>query len=201
MASASRRQDTPTVKRQAIERDVLRATETLLAEGATYAELAVERIATEAGLSRTAFYFYFKDKRDLLTRLTEDVAAQLYEVADEWFTGDVELPEALKRCTEVFLEHGPLLRAVIETSGYDPEIGGLWRSLIGRFVEATRVRIEEERREGRAPAGADAGATAFGLVWMLERVLYEQIVLGGPIDRGDLDEAVLRIWSQTIYGS
>ena len=32
-----------------------------------------QRITTRAGISRTAFYFYFRDKRELLMRLTEDV--------------------------------------------------------------------------------------------------------------------------------
>ena len=52
---------------------MLRATEQLLAEGSSYADLNVERIATAAGISRTAFYFYFRDKRDLLMRLAGDV--------------------------------------------------------------------------------------------------------------------------------
>src|SRR3712207_7614489 len=57
-------------KRAAIEASVLEATEALLAEGASFAELNIERIATRAGISRTAFYFYFRDKRELLVRLT-----------------------------------------------------------------------------------------------------------------------------------
>ena len=58
-------------KRAAIEAAVLRATEELLTEGATFAELNIEKIATRAGISRTAFYFYFRDKRELLVRLTD----------------------------------------------------------------------------------------------------------------------------------
>src|SRR5437870_620924 len=57
---------TATPKRAAVQAEVLRATEELLAEGASWADLGVERIATTAGISRTAFYFYFADKRELL---------------------------------------------------------------------------------------------------------------------------------------
>src|SRR3954447_7442312 len=77
-----------TGKRQAIEAAVLRATEDLVAEGSSYADLNVERIATRAGISRTAFYFYFRDKRELLMRLTAEVNQQLYAEADTWFSGD-----------------------------------------------------------------------------------------------------------------
>ncbi|HZL04376.1 MAG TPA: helix-turn-helix domain-containing protein, partial [Coriobacteriia bacterium] len=88
-------------RRERIEQDVLRATEELLEQGATYSGLAVERIARQAGISRTAFYFYFRDKRDLLVRLTEEVAAELYREAEAWWTtegdGANELRAALGR--------------------------------------------------------------------------------------------------------
>ena len=57
MASTGRREQPATAKRAAIQAAVLRATEDLLAEGVSYADLGIERIATRAGISRTAFYF------------------------------------------------------------------------------------------------------------------------------------------------
>ena len=77
----------PTAKRAAIQAAVLEATEALLAEGTPYADLNIERIAKRAGISRTSFYFYFRDKRELLTRLTADVAELLYQQAEIWFSG------------------------------------------------------------------------------------------------------------------
>ncbi|MTD44145.1 TetR family transcriptional regulator [Conexibacter sp. W3-3-2] len=79
--------DDPSPKRAAIQAAVLQATEDLLAEGASFPDLGIERIATRAGISRTAFYFYFKDKRELLARLTEDLSDELYRQADIWFSG------------------------------------------------------------------------------------------------------------------
>ena len=76
--AAHSRDPTPTTKRTAIQGAVLAATESLLAEGASYSDLNIERIATRAGISRTAFYFYFRDKRELLMRLTADVNELLY---------------------------------------------------------------------------------------------------------------------------
>ena len=50
MASVESREDpAPTAKRAAIQASVLAATEALLAEGASYADLNIERIATRAG--------------------------------------------------------------------------------------------------------------------------------------------------------
>src|SRR3954447_24674502 len=138
-----------TPRRAAVQADVLRATEELLAEGTSWADLGVERIATTAGISRTAFYFYFRDKRELLIRLTEDVMGDLYLEADRWFSGEgdpeEEIREALGNIAALYEQHSALLRVIVEASTYDDEVAAFWRSLIGRFVDATRARIETEQ--------------------------------------------------------
>src|SRR3712207_6563928 len=111
-----------TEKRAAIESSVLRATEDLLTEGASFAELNIEKIATRAGISRTAFYFYFRDKRELLVRLTADVNGQLMDAASTWWSGDADLSTALHRIASLYAEHGALLRAVVEVSTYDEAV-------------------------------------------------------------------------------
>src|SRR2546421_11604475 len=125
-------------KRAAVQAAVLGATEQLLGEGASYADLNIERIATRAGISRTAFYFYFDDKRELLLRLTEDVAELLYAEGDAWWSGEgdgpAELDSALRKVIALYREHGVLLRAVVEAAAADDAVAGFWRALVGRFV-------------------------------------------------------------------
>ena len=146
-------------KRAAVQAAVLQATEQLLGEGATYADLNIERIATRAGISRTAFYFYFADKRELLMRLTEDVTDELYTQADIWYSGsgdpETEIRQALGNIARLYEQHGPLLRAIVEVSTYDDEVAAFWRRLLGRFVEASRMRIVAEQEAGRS-SGCDA---------------------------------------------
>ena len=81
---------------------MLRATEELLREGASFAELGIERIATRAGISRTAFYFYFRDKRELIMRLTQDVNAELLDAAATWWSGQADLRTALARIAAIY---------------------------------------------------------------------------------------------------
>ena len=162
MASVESREDpAPTAKRAAIQASVLAATEALLAEGASYADLNIERIATRAGISRTAFYFYFRDKRELLMRLTEEVNELLYQQADIWFSGEgepePEMREALTNIAALYAEHGVLLRAIVEVSTYDEEVAQFWRGMLGRFVDASRRRIETEHAAGRAVVEHAAG--------------------------------------------
>jgi AcrR family transcriptional regulator len=198
------RREPATTKRVAIQTTVLAATEALLAEGGSYADLNIERIATRAGISRTAFYFYFRDKRDLLMRLTAEVNELLYQQADIWFSGagapESEMRRALTNIAALYREHGVLLRAIVEVSTYDEQVAEFWRTMLGRFVEASCRRIETEQASGRAPA-QHAHATAFALVWMTERTMYQQLVQGEPLAAEELVEALVRIWLRAVYAA
>jgi AcrR family transcriptional regulator len=197
----SRSPEVPTEKRQAIEAAVLLAIEELLGEGATYATLSVERIAKRAGISRTAFYFYFADKRELLMRLASELSDQLYREADTWWSGagdgPAQLTAALDKIAGVYRSHGPLVRAIVELSTYDEVVGPFWQALVRRFVDASAARIASEIEAGRADATLDAEATAFALVWMTERALHQMVVQEGP---PGLECALVRVWTSTVYG-
>jgi len=194
----------PTEKRQAIEAAVLQAMEELLAEGATYATLSVERIAKRAGISRTAFYFYFADKRELLMRLASKLSDELYHEADAWWSGAGDGPQqlttALGKIAALYRAHGPLVRAVVEMSTYDDVVGPFWRTLVERFVSASAQRIASEIDAGRADATLNPEATAFALVWMVERVLYEMLAQDAPVSDDELVRALATIWIATVYG-
>lgn len=193
-----------TAKRAQIQEAVLAATEELLSAGGSFQDLKIEKIATSAGISRTAFYFYFKDKRELLMRLAEDITGALYLQAEEWFAAPDEKPEdqmseALGAISKLYFDHGPLLRAIVEVSTYDEEIAVFWRALLQRFADATTARITTEQKAERAPA-MPAAPTAFALVWMTERTFYQQLVQGDPVDRQELVTALNGIWLRAIYG-
>ena len=199
----SRRPESPTEKRQAIEAAVLQAMEDLLGEGATYANLSVERIAKRAGISRTAFYFYFADKRELLLRLASKLSDELYAEADAWWSGagdgSEQLTAALDKIAAVYRAHGPLVCAIVELSTYDEVVGPFWHALVGRFVEASAGRIATEVEAGTATTPMPE-ATAFALVWMTERTLHQMVVQqGGPAD-DELVSALAHVWVATVYG-
>ena len=206
MAPAQSGEAAPTAKRAAVQAAVLAATEELLSEGASYADLNIERIATRAGISRTAFYFYFRDKRELLMRVTEGVAEQLYERAEHWLSGEghgdgaTELAQALAAIVEIYRRHTPLLRAIVEAAAYDDETARAWRALVGHFVAATRARIEREQAAGTVDPALPAQQVAFGLCWMTERSAYEHLVQDGDVGDSALVDGMLAIWLGAIYG-
>ena len=194
----------PTAKRAAVQASVLEATEALLDEGVSYADLNIERIATRAGISRTAFYFYFRDKRELLLRLTEDVVDELYRQGDIWFSGGgepaAELREALSNIAALYRENGAVLRAIVQAAATDEEVAAFWYSLVDRFVDATAQRIEALQREDRTVVTEDARASAFALVWMTERTFYQQVVQEPAFSRDEIVEALVGIWMRSVYG-
>lgn len=198
MAPEDDTQTVPTAKRAAIQAAVLQATEELLAEGGSFADLNIEKIAKRAGISRTAFYFYFSDKRELLKRLTEDITDILFVQAERWFEGEgdpeTELREALGNIAKLYTDHGVILRAIVEVSTYDDEIATFWRGLMARFCDATQRRLEAEG------AQVPARAAAFALVWMTERAYYQQLVQQSPLPGDELVDAVVGIWMRTAYG-
>lgn len=199
----SRRPESPTERRQAIEAAVLQAMEDLLGEGATYATLSVERIARRAGISRTAFYFYFADKRELLMRLASKLADELYGEADAWWSGagdgPAQLSAALGKIAALYRTHGPLVCAIVELSTYDEVVAPFWHALVGRFVDASAERISSETGAGRATAAAPE-ATAFTLVWMTERTLHQMLVQDGGISDDELVQALAGVWVASVYG-
>jgi AcrR family transcriptional regulator len=198
MAVLSRRTDT-TAQRRAAEARFVEATVALLEGGESYADLSVERIAAAAGRTRTAFYFYFRDKRELLMRATEDVAAGLYSEADRWWSGqrdNAELAEALRRVLALYRANGPLLRAVVEAASYDEVVGRFWDELVGPFIVATERRLQ-------ADGGLDrdtAHGKAFVLVWGTERVCHQQVTRAGRMDDDQAVRALVDVWQRTVAG-
>jgi AcrR family transcriptional regulator len=198
MAVLSRSRTGASERRREAEQGFLTATEALLDEGRSYAELSIEQIASRAGRPRTAFYLYFRDKRELLMRLIEDVAETLYEEADRWWSGTrgrEDLESALADVLHTWGQHASVLRAIVEASTYDAEIAVFWRGVVGRFIEASERRLVEE---GEEPRGA--AAKAFVLCWMVIEACYQQLARGESLNDPTLRAALADIFQRSVYG-
>lgn len=174
---------------------ILEATVRLLRGGASYAELTVASIATEAAISRPTFYAYFRDKRDLILALGARFEARTHHAADEWleFRND-NLSSTLGGVLEAFRADHPTLRAIVEASTYDAEVAAFWRAFHARFIDAVVVRAREIA-PGRDPEAARADA--FALVWMTQRGLAEH--LDAPeVDDDVLLAAMVRLWRSVL---
>lgn len=171
-------------------------------ERESFSAVKVETIAEAAGLSRSAFYFYYADKRELLTDATRDAAGQLLERANLWWNGEGEPGLLIRRglggVAEVWERNAAVLRTTVEAATYDTEIEELWSSIVGWFVTGTADRIRAEQEAGKIDGEIGPEATAKLLVWGAERGLY-QLVSGGQMSRAEFVETTSRLWVRALY--
>jgi AcrR family transcriptional regulator len=162
------------------------------------------------GLSRPAFYAYFKDRYELVTRLLEGIGGLLFAVDRRWLVGDpgagreesaAVLREALEGGAETFERYGPVLRAISDAASYDERVEEVYRGgLIERLIIAVEARIFRDVAAGITPVGLDPRELARALVFMTERYLID--AYGTP--RASNTDAVVRtlqkVWISTLYG-
>jgi AcrR family transcriptional regulator len=172
-----------------------------LGEKTSFKDLTVDEIARATGITRSAFYLYFRDKHELLMEATREVADELYREADRWWHGDGEpeslIREALTGVTTVYARHASLLRIATEVATYDEEIRQFWLGLVERFITATAAHLRREQKARRVRR-LRARDTAEALVWMVERCCYVYLAEGDR-DPGELVEALAPIWLNALY--
>lgn len=182
----------------------LRAGMVSLLETNSFRDLKVESVAEAAGLSRSAFYFYYRDKRDLLMDAAAGISEELYRQADRWWHGDGSpdelVHEALGAVAAHWAENEVLLRTVTEVSTYDGGVSDFWRDMVGRFVTATADHIQREQGAGQIDPSLDPLRTAEQMIWGAERTLYI-FVSTGERPSEEVVASIADFWLRALYGS
>jgi len=193
------------------EQAILAAARAFLEER-PFREMTVEAVMVRTGLSRPAFYAYFRDRYEVVTRLLEGIGGLLFALDWHWLSGgEVEeearevLVDALRAGSQTFVEYGPVLRAIADAAGYDAKVEQVYRyGLIERLVAAVASRISRDVEAGVSPADLEPEETALALVLMTERYLLD--AYGHPERRPSREESAAvfatleRIWVRTLYG-
>jgi AcrR family transcriptional regulator len=183
------------------EAEIVAAAEALLRER-PFRELTVDEVMRRTDLSRPSFYVYFRDRHHLVLRVVEHLGRELRTMSQRWYTGAGDGPalarEAMEGIVDVYIEHGPVLRALADAAADDPEVERVYGGLVQSFVDVTRKHIEAEVTAGRVEP-LDAGETARALVWMMER--YLNLSLGRvPGTAGTtVADTLTAIWVRVLY--
>lgn len=188
--------------REDVEHRIIEALRSLIEGGMLWPDITIAEITSEAQITRTVFYIYFKDKSSVLLTLGAEVKEALLEITHDWGTstmGPDVIRRDLKRYTEVQRKHARLTRALRDASHTTPEVHKFWKAIARDFIAPTTHRILKERAEGRAPDGPDAQMLAYCLILMSEKVAFEALHDGGPDFDAVLDTAH-QIWLKMIYG-
>lgn len=175
-----------------------------LAGGSTFQDLRVEEIASAAGLSRSAFYFYYPGKLELLLDAARHVLEEVYEQADRWYSGSGEsgskalIHEVLRDNASTWGQHADLLRMASEVATYDEEIGNFWRDLEVRFFEGVAGRVRRDQEAGAVSPDVDAESCAEILILATESYFLRNIAYEGGVPE-EAAAALSPVWIRTLY--
>lgn len=178
------------------EREILDSAEQFLRER-PLRELTIDEVMSGTGLSRPAFYVYFRDRHDLVLRLIAEIGAELFAMADRWLRGG-DLRAGVEGVVAVYAKHGPVLRGISDAAVDDPDVEQAYHGLVQRFIDATADHIRLEQKHGRAQ-GMTPRRTAAALVWMNERYLSMCLGTTRPLKPREVAETLHQIWTRTLY--
>jgi AcrR family transcriptional regulator len=189
----------------AVRARIIAATVDLISEGANYAALSVETIAARSGISRTTFYDYFPDKRELLLAMSVDVLADALAGVDDWHpTGDhdqtkAEFRELVVGLVEAY--HHPAVRAIVEATSYDEEVRRAWHENMQRHIGQVTAVVQLEHDAGRFQEhGSTVPARARALHWTVHATILQEIVLTQTIERDALIDALVDVCVVAVRG-
>lgn len=153
-----------------------------------YQATSIDRIAKAAGLTKGALYYHFKDKEDLLFAAVKDRVSQFERRVTEDLIPLRDAIHALRRVTEVCLEHATIsnhrrfiVTLMVEALDTNPRLSVQFREMMRRFRAFLRGIIELGQKEGTFRADVNA-VTAAGI--------YAGAVMGAEIEYYQDPEAI-----------
>jgi AcrR family transcriptional regulator len=138
------------------------------------ASITVEDLARGAGISRSAFYFYFDSRDAVIGALSERVAADIRGATAAFFAttadgGRDDLRTAVAAYLDRWRTHGAVLRAMAALSEHDDDLRAFWDEVATELLADAAAAIDRARAEGRAapapPAAADLARVLFAMLW------------------------------------
>ena len=183
------------------EREILEAAEGVIREHPWH-EVTVERVMARTGLSREAFYAYFRDRHDLIARLARGLREEIDAHADLWRKrreDDVGAGRAaLEGLVRLYVEHGALLRALSDAAREDPEAERIWREFVEAGDRRTAKRIRADIRSGLIQE-LDPEETARARCAMNREYLFQTVVGNHDPDIDGAVDTFHAIWWRTFY--
>ncbi len=172
--------------------------------GSGFEGINIAEVARDAGVTRSAFYFYFENKAAAVAALLDPMYDDVF-VANDILTSTSEPPrwriramiEALLRTGD---QHRYLFQAMLEARAGTPAIREVWDAARESFVPTVAAMISAERASGRAPDGPEAEVIASMLLEFNDRLL-ERFIVGGTLTHEQLAAGAEAIWLRTIYGA
>ncbi|GAA1710984.1 TetR family transcriptional regulator [Dietzia cercidiphylli] len=166
-------------------------------------DISVADLTDAAGITRSAFYFYFDSKAAAVTVLLSSIQATAAKSNDMLVNSDgrfrSRVSATLSRLADRMVDNAHVYRALLTARTTHEPMRRLWDE--GRAELATPIAeyIRSERAAGRAPEGADPDSLATALIQINESVL-EHLVYDPGADREPMIATASDLWVRAIYG-
>ena len=134
----------------------------------------IAEISKQAGVTRSAFYFYFENKGAAVAALMERMVDETFAVNDA-FTSATDPPRPTHqrhaRRPVRYLRTAPhMFRAMLDARGSSASVRDIWDNARESFVESVAEMIRTDRAAGVAPDGVDAEVMASVLLEFNDRL-------------------------------
>jgi TetR/AcrR family transcriptional regulator, ethionamide resistance regulator len=181
---------------------ILDALDTWLQESSLEA-INIAEISKQAGVTRSAFYFYFENKGAAVAALMERMIDETI-VVNEHFTSRGDAPRQriyamLDGLFAMRARHHHLFKAMLEVRGSSSSVRDIWDGARASFTDSIAEMIRRDRAAGRAPDGLDPDVLAAVLLEVNDRLL-ERLTLGGTLTSAQLKDGAAAIWLSSVYG-
>lgn len=191
-----------TERRAALGKRLLEAVEELADQGVRFNDASVEKLASQAGVSRATFYIYYEDKADFLRQATRDVFIELDTASRIWW--DVahlgnkrDIEASMTAIVRTYLRHRAVLAAVSEAAATDPRASQNYLEVMGNVIGAVQQAIDRGRSSGVIRDVPPT--TAAALTWMVERSCTQVLENPPPGAEQDLIASFTEIMYSALY--
>ncbi len=182
---------------------LLRALDELLQEQGLD-DVNVADISGRAGVTRSAFYFYFESKAMAVMALMQDLYDAAEDANELLVKAEGHAEERIRAAiTRLFdsVDSSPhTYRAVLAARAASPTVREMWQAGRAEFAQVIAGMIETERAAGRAADGPDAAALGSVLLDLNDHALERHSLGSGP-PRAEHIEALTHLWLRSIYGT
>ena len=163
----------------------------------------IAEISKQAGVSRSAFYFYFENKGAAVAALVERMVDEVFDLNDVFISAsgppDQRVGTMLESLFGTWERHRHLFKAMLDARGSSASVRDIWDRARDSFVEPVAEMIRAERAAGTAPDGVAPEVLASVLLELNDRLL-ERLTLGGPLSHDELMAGGTAVWRNAIYG-
>jgi AcrR family transcriptional regulator len=187
-----------------VRRDALLTAFDELLREQTLDQVNVVEISRRAGVTRSAFYFYFESKAMAVMALMRNLYEAAADANELLVKAEGEAETRIRAAITLLfdsVDSSPhTYRALLEARASNPTVRQMWDAGRADFAGVIGGMIATERVAGRAVDGPDPEALASVLLDLNDHALERHSLGSGPPREEHID-ALSFLWLSSIYGN